>query len=151
MVKIIKSRPAITGEGHTSGSDWTCVWESSPPGLLLPYQKLVKPQQMQPKHLKEHGPTMEDKANVKRKKKGRGAIMEGRSYDTKRHLIGTSPSEKAASCLKAPVDKSMEFPLLQVGQSSATVTTTLWPLLVLMISTFFPQRGDAFPLLPYRC
>ena len=77
--------------------------------------------------------------------------MEGRSYDTKRHLIGTSPWEKVASCLKAPVDKSMEFPLLQVGQSSAIVTTTLWPLSVLMISTFFPQRGDELPLLPYRC
>ena len=53
-----------------------CMGESSPPGLLLPYQKLVKPQQMQPKHLKEHGPTMEDKVNVNRKKNGRG----GRSW-----------------------------------------------------------------------
>jgi hypothetical protein len=45
----------------------------------------------------------------------------------------------------------MEFLPEQVGQSSATVTVTVLPFFVLVITTCFPQSGDWLPALPYRC
>ena len=46
-------------------------------------------------------------------------------------LIGTSPWLGSAIVLKAATDRSIEFALSQVGQSSATVTVTDLPLSVL--------------------
>jgi hypothetical protein len=39
--------------------------------------------------------------------------------------MSTTPVDCEASFKKAATDKSMELPFTQVGQSSATVTTTL--------------------------
>lgn len=63
-------------------------------------------------------------------------------------LIGTSPWLGSAIVLKAATDRSIEFALSQVGQSSATVTVTDLPLSVLVITTVWPQSGDALPALP---
>jgi len=67
---------------------------------------------------------------------------------TKDHSMGAIPSLSGAMALNAATDKSMEFEFLQVGQSSATVTVTVLPFLVLVIFTCFPQSADLAPELP---
>ena len=44
----------------------------------------------------------------------------------KKNILGTSPCSSVAIRWKAPRDKSIEFPLVQVGHASAIVTMTVW-------------------------
>ena len=74
--------------------------------------------------------------------------MRTTTHQAKDQLMGTSPVLSLAIASKAAKDKSIEFSLLQVGQSSATVTVTVLPLSVLVIFTCLPQSGDALPELP---
>ena len=79
-------------------------------------------------------------------------------------MIGTIPSLKGARTWNAPTDKSMELLLVQDGQASlsyyepesvvisnmtyAITTTTELPLLLFVICTFCPHRGDCEPVSP---
>ena len=56
-----------------------------------------------------------------------------RGLDRDAYLLGTSPSSSVAIVLNAATERSIEFALLQVGQSSATVTVTVLPLFWLVI------------------
>jgi len=49
--------------------------------------------------------------------------------------MGTSPSSSVAICVNAPTERSIEFELSHVGQSSAIVTVTVLPLFVFVILT----------------
>lgn len=62
--------------------------------------------------------------------------------------MGSTPSLNGPSCWKAAKDRSIEAEFSQVGQSSATVTVTVLPFLVLVITTCLPQSGDALPEVP---
>jgi hypothetical protein len=62
--------------------------------------------------------------------------------------MGRTPVPNDPSASKAATDRSIEVALEQVGQSSATVTVTVLPFAVLVITTCLPQSGDALPEVP---
>jgi len=53
--------------------------------------------------------------------------------------MGSSPVTSDPSSLNAPVERSRQLSLMQVGQASLTVAITVFPLAVFVISTCFPQ------------
>lgn len=62
--------------------------------------------------------------------------------------MGTMPASLDAMEVKAPSERSREFPLTQVGHRSATTAVTVLPLSVLTMLTYLPQLLEACPASP---
>ena len=65
-----------------------------------------------------------------------------------RGILGTWPSLRLAMAWKAPIERSIEFALGQVGHASAIATITVLPLFTLVTQIFCPQSGEGWERLP---
>ena len=65
--------------------------------------------------------------------------------DEDQDVLGSTPSFSRPMALKAATERSMSEPVVHVGQVSATITSTDWPVLVLVMCTDLPQMSPERP------